>query len=92
MNPHKITSVAYWGTVKSANTQGPAAPSTIRYVLTVSTENGDLDLGPCVAYPRQFGSDEVVAWPVGTPLAFGVVAGQYVGLFVEPPAIGDCPP
>lgn len=87
-----IKSVNYTGTVKTASSPGPAAPGTIWYVLTVETDNGDLDIGPCYSFKKMFGTDEVVAWPVGTPLEFSIIGGQYVGLFVEPPAIGDCPP
>lgn len=82
----------YIGTVESASSQGPAAPGTIAYVLAVNTSNGPLSLGPCVSYQRLFKPDQVVAWPVGTPLQFAMIAGQMVGAFPEPPAVEDCQP
>lgn len=83
----------YMGTVTARSGVGPALQGTISYTLSVETAAGPLSVAPVYSFQHQWPmTDQVVAWPVGTPLAFAMAAGQSVGLFVEPPAIGDCPP
>lgn len=95
MKTFDANSGVYMGTVLAASVPGPVLQGVIAYTLSVETAAGPLTIAPVHSFQHQWlpvATSEVVAWPVGTPLAFAMSAGQSVGLFVEPPASEDCVP